>query len=83
MHNLFLGTCKIVFNLWKENGILNDSICELIQQKVDSSITPVHSGRLPSKIAAASGFSGAMDDMDNCLLTIYFKRCFAYFTHTL
>ena len=58
MHNLFLGTAKNVFSLWKEKGILNESLCDKIQQKVDSLITPVHAGRLPGKIATASGFSG-------------------------
>lgn len=58
MHNLFLGTAKNVFLLWKEKGVLNESLCDKIQQKVDSLITPVHAGRLPGKIATASGFSG-------------------------
>ena len=58
MHNLFLGTAKNVFSLWKEKGILNESLSDKIQQKIDSLITPVHAGRLPGKIATASGFSG-------------------------
>ena len=58
MHNLYLGTAKNVFSLWKEHGILNESLCGKVQQKMDSLIIPVYAGRLPSKIATASGFSG-------------------------
>ena len=35
MHNLFLGTAKNVFSLWKEKGILNEPLSIKIQQKVD------------------------------------------------
>lgn len=58
MHNLYLGTAKNVFSLWKANKILPEPLCATIQQKMDSIITPSHLGRLPGKIATAGGFSG-------------------------
>ena len=58
MHNLFLGTAKNVFSLWKTHKILPESSSAIIQQKMDAMITSSHVGQLPGKIATASGFSG-------------------------
>lgn len=55
MHNLLLGTAKHMLSIWKSRGILSHKDFDLIQQKVDSFVTPHDVGRIPSKIA--SGFA--------------------------
>ena len=55
MHNLLLGTAKHMLSVWKEKGILKSNHFEIIQERVDSFVTPSDVGRIPSKIA--SGFS--------------------------
>ena len=55
MHNLLLGTARHMLNVWTAGGVVNKSHYAMIQEKVDSFVTP-EIGRIPSKIA--SGFSG-------------------------
>ena len=56
MHNLFLGTSKRIFTIWKERDYLNHSMCNKLQAHVDSINPPANIGRIPSKISA--GFAG-------------------------
>ena len=56
MHNLLLGTSKMMVELWKSSGILTIKDFELIQSRVDSFVCPSEVGRIPSKIS--SSFSG-------------------------
>lgn len=60
MHNLLLGTAKHMLTVWKSEGILLDRHFALIQEKVDSFVTPSDVGRIPTRIA--SGFSGFTAD---------------------
>ena len=58
MHNLFLGTSKYVFQLWRGRGILTDRILEDMQLKMDLIIPPCNIGRIPTKIGAKfAGFT--------------------------
>lgn len=56
IHNLLLGTAKSITELWKTSSVLSSRDFDVIQQKVDSFVTPADIGRLPMKIS--SGFSG-------------------------
>lgn len=56
MHNLLLGTAKHITEIWKSSGILTSKDFDIIQEKVDSMVTPTDIGRIPFKIA--SKFSG-------------------------
>ncbi len=56
MHNLLLGTAKHITEIWKSTSILSSKDFNIIQEKVDSFVSPADIGRLPSKIS--SGFSG-------------------------
>ena len=52
MHNLFLGTAKHMFTIWKRKGYLTPALLDIIQEKVDSINPPYNIGRIPGKIAA-------------------------------
>ena len=56
MHNLLLGTAKHITEIWKTTSILSSKDFDLIQEKVNSFVSPADIGRLPFKIS--SGFSG-------------------------
>ena len=56
MHNLLLGTAKHVIEIWKHLSLIDNKSFQVIQQIVDSFISPPDIGRLPYKIS--SGFSG-------------------------
>lgn len=56
MHNLLLGTAKMMTELWKSSGILDLKDFDIIQSRVDSFVCPSEIGRIPSKIG--SSFSG-------------------------
>ena len=56
MHNLLLGTSKMMVELWKSSDILSEKDFEVIQSRVDSFACPSEVGRIPSKIS--SSFSG-------------------------
>ena len=60
MHNLLLGTAKHVTEIWKSRSIISSSQFDVIQEKVNSMVTPTDIGRLPFKIS--SGFSGFTAD---------------------
>ena len=57
MHNLFLGTAKIMLKkVWLEKKLSTDHQFELIQTRVDATTVPSDIGRIPHKIL--SSFSG-------------------------
>ena len=56
MHNMWLGTAKSLMELWKSSQLLTDKDFCIIQQRVNSFITPNDIGRIPLKIA--SNFAG-------------------------
>lgn len=56
MHNLLLGTAKHMLSVWVSLELVGKTHFEIIQQTVDSFITPSDVGRIPSKVV--SGFSG-------------------------
>lgn len=56
MHNLFLGTSKLMLSLWKQKEYITCSDFDIIQEKVDAMNSPGNIGRIPGKIS--SGFSG-------------------------
>ena len=56
MHNLLLGTSKMMVEIWKTSGILSVKDFAVIQLRVDSFVCPSEVGRVPSKIS--SSFSG-------------------------
>lgn len=60
MHNLFLGTAKSIFSIWKERQILNKAQFDLIQAKINKINVPIDVGRIPYKIE--SGMSGLTAD---------------------
>lgn len=69
MHNLLLGTAKHMLSVWKTRGILDQHHFDLIQQKVDSFVTPHDVGRIPSRIA--SGFAGFTADQWRNWILLY------------
>ena len=56
MHDLFLGTSKLMLHLWKDRGFLNNSAFEKIQEQIDSIILPSNIGCISSMIS--TGFAG-------------------------
>ena len=60
MHNILLGTTKLMVTLWKENGLLSSNDFSQIQAHVDRFIIPPDVGRIPNKIS--SGFSSFTAD---------------------
>ena len=56
MHNMLLGTARMIAELWKSTDVLSENDFHEIQKRVDSFTCPSEVGRLPSKIA--SSFSG-------------------------
>ena len=71
VHNLFLGTTKMISqNIWLNRGILTPQRFEVIQERVDSIVVPLGIGRIPHKIK--SGFSSfTADQWKNW--TLYFS----------
>ena len=58
MHNLLLGTSKMMVGLWKSSGILSEKDLAAIQSRVDSFVCPSGVGCIPSKISLSfSGFT--------------------------
>lgn len=55
MHNVLLGTAKLMVTLWKDQGLLSSIDFEKIQSCVNKFVTPPDIGRIPHKIS--SGFS--------------------------
>ena len=55
MHNILLGTAKLMITIWKEKSIISNQNLDRIQSQVDRFVTPPDVGRIPHKIS--SGFS--------------------------
>lgn len=55
MHNLFLGTGKMIFKLWLERGFLSHQQVAIIEERVQSFNVPPELGRLPSNILSNYG----------------------------
>eukprot|EP00111_Clytia_hemisphaerica_P009347 TCONS_00027435-protein len=67
MHNLFLGTSKLMIKIWKENGYLDHHTFPVLQSRVDSAVVSSDVGKLPTKLE--SGFDGfTADELKNCTL---------------
>ena len=60
MHNILLGTTKLMVAIWKEHGLLSPNDFSGIQVHVDRFVTPPDVGRIPNKIS--SGFSSFTAD---------------------
>ena len=60
MHNVLLGTVKLMMTVWKAKGLISSPQYEEIQKIVDVFITPADIGRIPHKIG--SGFSSFTAD---------------------
>lgn len=52
MHNVSLGTSKLMITLWKSSGMLSETHFDAIQSSVDKFITPADIGRIPHKISS-------------------------------
>ena len=50
MHNILLGSAKLLTTIWKDNGVLPVSKFNVIQGSVDKFVTPADIGRIPHKI---------------------------------
>ena len=50
MHNILLGSAKLLTTIWKDNGALPVSKFNVIQGSVDKFVTPADIGRIPHKI---------------------------------
>jgi hypothetical protein len=55
MHNLFLGTCKQLFELWLGNGVLTKEHLEEIERCISLFKVPAGVGRLPGRIGSRYG----------------------------
>ena len=53
MHNVLLGTSKMVCEVWKCSNVIVEKDFDLIQKKVDSFTCPSTVGRIPSKISSS------------------------------
>ncbi len=60
MHNVLLGTSKLMMSIWKANDLINQSQFREIQALVDKYVTPPDVGRIPHKISC--GFSSFTAD---------------------
>ena len=52
MHNILLGTDKLMINIWKEKLIITSHDFSVIQSKVDNFVKPLDVGRIPYKISS-------------------------------
>ncbi|SMN02100.1 hypothetical protein SPONN_442 [uncultured Candidatus Thioglobus sp.] len=60
MHNMYLGTAKLMIKVWKDCDLLKKEHLLIIQQKVNEFSVPYGIGRIPYKIG--SNFSGLTAD---------------------
>ena len=72
MHNLFLGTAKYMYNLWKENVFSTAQLKE-IEKRIETIEVPADIGRLPINILSNVG-SYTAEQWKNWTL-IYFLYC--------
>ena len=57
MHYLLLSTARHVISIWRNLKIIGDKDLSVIQQKVNSFVTPDDVGSIPSKISSFSEFT--------------------------
>ena len=59
MHNLYLGSAKLVLKrIWIEQGLLSSKSLDVVQDRIDSILSPPYLGKIPHKIASScSGFT--------------------------
>ena len=69
MHNILLGTAKLMISIWKEKKFITSGDFEKIQLRVNNFVTPPDIGRIPYKIS--SGFSAFTADQWKNWSTIY------------
>ena len=69
MHNLLLGTSKLMMHIWTQNDIISKAQFEAISTTAAKISVPRCVGRIPSKIA--SSFSGFTADQWRNWTTIY------------
>ena len=69
MHNLFLGTGKLMIKLWIKSGMLSSNHFVEIQSFVDNMVVPSDIGRIPHKIG--SGFAGFKADQFKTWITVF------------
>ena len=73
MHNLLLGTSKLMMHIWTQNDIISKAQFEAISTTAAKISVPRCVGRIPSKIA--SSFSGFTADQWRNWTTIYSAVC--------
>lgn len=69
MHNVLLGTSKLMITLWKERNIISTNDCDNFQAVVDAFVVPPDIGRIPYKIV--SGFACLTADQWKNWVLIY------------
>ena len=52
IHNILLGSAKLLVTLWKDSGILSAGNFDTIQSTIDRFTVPAHIGRIPHKIGS-------------------------------
>ena len=60
MHNLFMGTAKLMIKIWKELKFIDRNAQEKMQEKANQFVVPSSIGKLPKKIV--TGFDGFTAD---------------------
>lgn len=55
MHNLYLGTCKLCFEIWVEDKILTKTDLKTIENSIELFQLPCDVGRIPSQISSCHG----------------------------
>ena len=70
MHNLYLGSSKLIMLQWKKEGILSDKDLDVLQKRISEISVPPKFTKIPYKIG--SGFSSLTADQLKCWTNIYF-----------
>ena len=71
MHNMLLGTARMVAELWKSTDVLSENDFHEIQKRVDSFTCPSEVGRLPSKIVYFSLVSLQSSGKTGLFISLY------------
>ena len=69
MHNLFLGTPKVMIAIWRSIGVFSDDSLKAMQSIIDGVVIPTDMGRIPRKIA--SGFDSFTADEWRNWVTVF------------
>ena len=65
MHNLFMGTAKLMIRIWKELKFIDRNAQEKMQEKANQFVVPSSIGKLPKK--NVTGFDGFTADF-HCIV---------------